>query len=84
MLLDNLCQAYHWTLDEAMRLTVPQILMLSHAAKVNYDRLQERVERDKVADKEKKELDRKDPVMANGKRMSDCTMDELMPQIGSV
>lgn len=37
-MVEQLCQAYHWTLGEAMRLTVPQIVMLGHAAWVNYKR----------------------------------------------
>lgn len=37
-MVDQLCQGYHWTLDEAMRLTMPQIIMLSHASSVNMKR----------------------------------------------
>lgn len=67
-----------------MQLTVPQILMLSHAAKVNHERLKERIERDKKEEERKKELDRKDPIQTNGKRLSECTMDEILPSIGAV
>lgn len=37
-MIESMCQSYHWTLDEAMRLTVPQIIMLGHAANVNFKR----------------------------------------------
>lgn len=78
--MDNLCQAYHWRLDEVMDLTLPQIHMLSHAAKVNYDRSQERMEREKKRKEREKERDRRDPLI-NGKRMSEMTMDEMMPSL---
>ena len=37
-MVEQLCQTYHWTIAEAMRLTVPQIIMLGHASWVNYKR----------------------------------------------
>jgi hypothetical protein len=40
-----------------------------------------RFEREKIAEKKKKELDRQDPITDNGKRMSGCTMDELMATV---
>ena len=33
-----LAEAYHWPLDSIKKLTMPQIIMLTHAAKVNHDR----------------------------------------------
>lgn len=63
-----------------MSLSLPQIHMLSHAAKVNFDRTQERMAREKVAAEKRKELDRQDPVV-NGKRMSEMTLDELIPNL---
>lgn len=33
-----MCEAYHWTLDEAKSLTMPQIIMWNHAAFVNKER----------------------------------------------
>jgi hypothetical protein len=78
-MLDNICQAYHWPLHEAMSLTMPQIIMLGHASKVNHLRLQEKIERDRVVAEQEREKDRKDPRMGSGKRMSEMTMDELLP-----
>lgn len=37
LLLSSLCEAYHWTVAEACKLTIPQILMLNHAAWVNHE-----------------------------------------------
>ena len=58
--------------------------MLSHAAKVNYDRMQERIERDRKAEEKRKERDKRDPVLGNGKRMSECTTDEILAGIQGV
>jgi hypothetical protein len=77
-MLDNICQTYHCTLDYAMTLTVPQLLLISHAGKVNSDRMHERIERDRKAEERRKERDKRDPVASNGKRMSEMTMDELL------
>jgi len=86
--VDSLCQAYHWTLKEAMHLTLPQILMLNHAAKVNSLRMDERIEKDRVkkdkADKEKEKRDKLDPVIPSlGKRMSECNSDEIASQFSA-
>lgn len=67
-----------------MKLTVPQILMFSHAAKVNGDRLKERMERDRKADTKRREKDRRDPVTKSGKRMSELTMEELLAAQGEL
>lgn len=29
-IIASLCEAYHWTLEEAFKLTTPQIILLSH------------------------------------------------------
>lgn len=85
MLIDSLCQAYHWTLPDAFRLTLPQVLMLNHAAKVNGLRMDEQIERKKV-DREKEEAEQKkrderDPIIPHlGKRISECTSDEIAGQ----
>ena len=65
-----------------MKLTVPQIHMMSHAARANYDKMQERIEQDRKWDEKMKELNSRDPIMPNGKRHSEMTMDELLGQIG--
>jgi len=70
VLIDGLCQAYHWSLTDALRLTVPQVLMLNHAAWVNQKRSEERVKA-KEADK-----DGKDPVWC-GKKVDELNSDEF-------
>lgn len=67
ILIDQLCQAYHWTLPEAMRLTWPQILMLNHAAWVNGKRFDE--SRNKATNGDA-------PVMGN-KRLEELNSDEM-------
>lgn len=71
-----------------MHLTLPQILMLNHAAKVNSLRMDERIEKDRVkkdkADKEKEKRDKLDPVIPSlGKRMSECNSDEIASQFSA-
>lgn len=66
-----------------MSLTVPQILMLSHAAKVNHERMQERIEWEREDEEKLKELNKKDPITKNGKRMSELGMDDLLAEINT-
>jgi hypothetical protein len=68
-----------------MSLTLPQIFMLNHAATVNSKRMDERVERNKKKtdkDAKKKEAnDERDPIIPHlGKRMSECTSEEIASQ----
>jgi len=73
-MVDQLCQAYHWPLEEAMSRTLPQIILLNHAASVNCERSKRRSER---AGKKKQEQKQTDPVVFNGKRLSELTSDEM-------
>lgn len=41
-LFDSLAQGYHWSHDQMMRLTVPQILMYGDASKRNSARLKKK------------------------------------------
>jgi hypothetical protein len=36
LLVASLCEGYHWTLDEAMSITMPQAIMLNHATWVSH------------------------------------------------
>jgi hypothetical protein len=57
---------------------MPQIVMLNHAAKVNGKRMEARIERDK----NKRETEDKDPVVMNGKRVSEMNTAELATYMG--
>lgn len=57
--------SYHVSLSEAMKLTLPQILMLNHAAWVNYERAKQRSE-----DKPEGE------AAYQGKPLEECNSDE--------
>lgn len=65
-----------------MSLTMPQILMLGHASKVNYLRMQEKIERDRKGQEAERaaveKVDDSDPMTQFGKRMSELNSDELM------
>lgn len=39
VMVDQFCQAYHWSLKDVLKLTMPQIIMLSHAGHCNYQRI---------------------------------------------
>lgn len=71
-----------------MRLTIPQILMLNHAAHVNSKRMDERMAKEKLR-KEAIEAakvlrDKQDPVIPSlGKRISECTSDQIAAQFGA-
>ena len=72
-------QAYSITYEQALDMTLPQILMSSHAAECNYHRGQKRFEWKKKREEERKKAEEKDPfIAAVGKRMSDMTTDEQL------
>jgi hypothetical protein len=87
-MVDSLAQGYHWTLDEVFKLTMPQIILMSHAAHINSKRMDERIERDREKDEygspggyisptpRKSRKSNFDPVvMDDGERMSDLVED---------
>lgn len=69
-----------------MRLTLPQIFMLNHAATVNQARAEERSEwknkKKKQDDYKKKKLDEMDPIVegTGGLRLSQCTSEQIAGQ----
>lgn len=63
-----------------MRLTTPQIILLNHAASINYKRMEAR--RKHEGDK-KQETDDNDPVVMNGKRLSELNTDEMMAYLNN-
>ena len=75
-MVDNICQAYHWSLKDVMRLTIPQMIMLGHAAAVNSLRTDKRMEAKSKADEIKRKKDETDPIVMNGKRLSQLTPEE--------
>lgn len=54
-------------------MTLPQIIMLNHAASLNSERSKEKAEWDQT---QKQILDEKDPVVFRGKRFSEMTSEE--------
>jgi hypothetical protein len=38
-MIEGMCQAYHWSFEDAMRRTLPQVIMLNHAAWLTRKRL---------------------------------------------
>jgi hypothetical protein len=69
-----------------MQMTLPQIMILNHAAWVNSQRSDERYKRkrereEKIAAEQKKR-DEEDPVVWNGKRLSEMNSDEWAQYYG--
>ena len=56
-----------------MRLTMPQSIMLNHAAWVNYERMDKRVKAKGDATRHANE----DPIVMNGKRLAELSSDEM-------
>jgi hypothetical protein len=69
-MIASLCENYHWTLNEAMSVTLPQMILLGHASHINYERM--------TANSEKKDKHKaSDAVIINGKKLSEMNSDEL-------
>lgn len=74
-MVHNLCSNYGWSFDQAIKMTLPQIIMLNHFAWVQ----QERADR-KYAHKQ--EVDGDDlrfanPIAVNGKRVKELSDEEM-------
>lgn len=83
MFVDSLAQAYHWSFEDMKSLTLPQLLLMNHAAEVNRKRADETHERKKKREelrkqqKEKEEL--KNPWIEEfGKRFDEMDSDEQL------
>jgi hypothetical protein len=65
-----------------MSMTVPQIIILNHAAWVNSQRSDERAKRKRdtedKATEEQRQLDEDDPIVYRGKRLSQLNSNEMM------
>lgn len=66
-----MCQAYHWSFDKAMSLTLPQMILMNHAAWVNQKRSEEK------AEQRKNEPEVLDPVVHKGKKVTELNSDEF-------
>ena len=69
-----------------MSRTLPQIILLNHAAWVNSKRTDERLKRKREEEERKAEeqrkLDDEDPIVWRGKRLSEMNSDEMMAYYG--
>jgi hypothetical protein len=74
IVLASLCEAYGWTLPEAMQLTLPQIILLNHATYVN----RENMERKFDAKKQLEDNGETDEVRADRSRVGDMKSEDLV------
>jgi hypothetical protein len=70
MMVHSLCSSYHWTYDQAMKMTLPQIILLNHAASVVGERTSRRYKKiggSTVSEDDNLALD---PAVWRGKKLS--------------
>lgn len=72
MMIHSVCSAYHWTYEEAMKRTLPQIIMLNHAASV----VGERMSRKYKSASGSTPTEDPDPPVWRGKRLSELNTAE--------
>lgn len=80
--MDSLAQAYHWKWEDILRRTMPQILMLNHAASVNKARMDARIKRGRTEGYESLDDAAADAPVYNGKRLSELTTEEYQAYLG--
>lgn len=74
IVLASLCEAYGWTLQEAMQLTLPQIILLNHATYVNRENLERKMD----AKKQLEDNGETDEARADRKRVGDMKSEDLV------
>lgn len=74
-----MCASYHWPLSEALKLTVPQVIMLNHAAWAEHENSQRRYEAKRQWE-EQREID--DPKLPEygGRRLSEVMADPTLSE----
>ena len=65
-----------------MNVTLPQLLLLNHASRVNYERSEERRKAKAEKEDRKKAVEEADPVAADGKRLSELTAEQFAAYVG--
>lgn len=79
MLIDGLAQAYHWSYHELITLTMPQIVMLTHASHVNKLAMDTRIKKERVdGNYSTLENAMADSPIWDGKRLTEMTSDEYI------
>jgi len=82
-MIHQICEAYGWSFEDAMRMTMPQIIMLGHASWVSHERMEKRIEARRKSDKKQQSTAYIDPgPVYHGKRLEEMNTDELMSYYG--
>ncbi len=69
-MIHSLCENYGWSYGEAMKVTMPVMILMSHASSVSYERTKSKT------DKKDKNLNA-DSIVVRGKKLSELDSDEL-------
>ena len=84
-MISSLCEAYHWTVEEAFKLTTPQIILLCHASSEQYKRIKSKYPAKEYdystgTSNSDRLVDRTDldPIIYKGKKLSEVANDSEM------
>lgn len=83
-MIDGIMQSYPLSFKEAMRLTLPQIILLNHAAWANQERSDRRFKaKQKREEKNKSDSPslKADELVINGKTMDEMSSDEIAAHV---
>jgi hypothetical protein len=77
-LVDSFGQAYHWTMDYILSLTLPQIIMINAGAGVNKKRMDKRISTNRSEGKTTLEERMQDVVVWKGKKLTELDSVEYL------
>lgn len=85
MWVDSLAQTYHWSYGEILKLSMAQVVMLTHAGNVNSQRLNVKMKtvRGEPDEPSNAPAESSDDLMFEGKRLEDLNSDEYMRYFNS-
>jgi hypothetical protein len=77
-MVDSLCQNYGWSFEETMHMTLPQIILLNHAASINSKRVDIRVKANAKKKEREAERETNDPIVHGNKRLSQLDSNDMI------
>lgn len=81
VIVASLAEAYHWPIHEIMKLTLPQIILLSHASHANYEKHKARSEGDSDTPRQKRTRTKSvkdEPTSETGQKISDMDSEAMV------
>lgn len=81
-MIHQLCETYGWSYEEAMKRTLPQIIMLTHSSHIAHKRMENKMEADRKTREKKAKKEEQCPVVFRGKRLSEMSSEEMETYYG--